>query len=84
MPSFLPVSTSVHLSIFYNSSQDNGKDLLVYTRRQKDTTTTPPLVATSDSGNVPLDSRDEEDFPIALRKGKRSCNNHQISNFVPY
>lgn len=73
---------------------DNGKNLLVYTRRN-DTTSDPPLVASSDLGNFPthiplvpsnndIHSTNDDDLLIELRKGKRSCTNHLVSNFVSY
>lgn len=59
----------------------------MYSRRQKDMATTPPLVVSSQLGNVPLHFENfgkEDDLPITLRKGKMSCTNHLISNFVSY
>lgn len=79
MPSVLPLPTSVSPFSFDISTVDNGKDLLVYTRK-KDTTSDSPLIVSSDLGNptTPIPSvpvENDDDLPIALRKGKRSCTN---------
>jgi len=60
-------------------------DLQVYTRRAPPPSSVPvsaPQESTSPSSNPSPPS--DLDMPIALRKGKRSCTSHPISNFVSY
>lgn len=83
MSALLPLPTPVHPSFFYSPSSDKGKDLLVYTLI-KDTTSDPPPVASLDPSNTPMHSETNDSLLIALRKGKRSCTNHPISNFMSY
>lgn len=94
MPSVPSIPTPVSHVSFDKPTSDNGKDLIVYTRR-KDTTSDLPLVVSSNPRNptTPLPSipfennvsaRNDDDLPIALCKKKRSCTNHPISNFVSY
>lgn len=80
MSSFLPLPTLIHQS-FFDSSLDNGKDLLVYIKRMKDTTIIPRLIDSLDPSNTSLYSESDDSLPIALCKGKRSCTNHPISIF---
>ncbi|MFV0960816.1 hypothetical protein QML37_31450, partial [Klebsiella pneumoniae] len=60
---------------------------VVYTRRSHDVpSTTPQEVSTHDPShmhdNVILDCSNRDDLPIALRKGKRQCTLHPISQVV--
>lgn len=60
--------------------------------REKDTRTPPLPVDSSELGNVSLPSPYltsvpsdlDDDLLITHRKGKHSCTNHLISNFVSY
>lgn len=89
LPSILPLPTPVSSFFFDMLVLDNGKDLLVYTRRKKSTASDSPSIVSSNPGNstTPTSSvpaENDDDLPIALCKGKRSCTNHPISNFVSY
>lgn len=81
LTSFLSLPSSIHPSSF-NSPLDNGKYLLGYIRREKNTTTTPPPIDSLDPGNTSLHSESEDSLLSTLHKVIRSCTNHPISNFV--
>lgn len=84
--SVLPLPMFVHPYAFDNPSSKR-KDLVVYTRRNKNTYLKPPLIHSSEPSNTPLLSlppKLDESLPIALCKGKYLCTNHLISNFISY
>jgi len=61
----------------------------VYTHHQKVSASEPVSANLSSVDSPPLPpqplaSPSTLDVPIALRKGKRSCTNHSILNFVSY
>ena len=82
------------------SGQENIKDIIVYSRRQKAQNETEDRTLSQHcqetiSGSqqhTGIASQDtifpenfnDMDLPIALRKGKRSCTLHPIGNFVSY
>lgn len=82
LPSFLALPSPIHPSSC-DSTSDNKKDLVVYTRRQKDFASALPLVVSLDLGNThfPFET---DSLPIALCNWKRSSTDHSISNFVSY
>lgn len=93
LSSMLSLPTPISPFFFDIPPSNNGKDLLVYTRK-KNTANDSPLVVSLNPSNLlipiplipPKNVHDEsdDDLPIALRKGKRSYTNHLISNFVSY
>ena len=74
---FMPMSATTS-----TNDLQQGKELIVYTRRAKQTIVSPQDQAVSlDPGNP---SSVDIDVPIALRKGVRDCTKHPISHFVSY
>lgn len=86
LPSLPPLPSPVHPFVFDSNLLSKDKELQVYTRRKKDTIDLLPPIDSSKPGSspTPCSPYSDNDLPTALRKGKRSCTNHPISNFVSY
>ena len=83
VPLPLPLPLSLPHSLPPKAGLDR-LDLQTYTRRHQS------IETIQDSEALPVDSvssdplPSDSDLPIALRKGKRTCTSHPISNFVSY
>ena len=78
-----------------SQDQNKQKEIRVYTRRERNKQVTNshhsqeanPVIEPSqlkDSGTLLSNTQSDLDIPIALRKGRRSCTQHPISNFISY
>lgn len=78
-----------------SQDQNRQKEIRVYTRRERNKQVTNshhsqeanPVIEPSqlkDSGTLLSNTQSDLDIPIALRKGRRSCTQHPISNFISY
>lgn len=63
------------------SEDPSGKSLSNLVPLIQNTTESEPIITNSDLAEPVFDNYD---LPIAIRKGKRSCTKHPISNFVSY
>lgn len=82
MSSFIFTFTHFNSSFVFDTLSGNEKDLQMYTRRKKDIVNLPPPVTSSDLSNVPKHFTPTNSLPISFHKGRHSCTNYHISNFV--